>query len=350
MFLAGQTGAWYAGALPANYRSVASSGATIVNQTDNNPLLTGNFYNSYNEESTNRAQTRIALLTSPGTYGSSNNWIYSGWVFMSSTYLSQTGSYSGYAHLYGRTSTSGSNDTGSPDLAMVSMNVFGASNKQSARINTNDSSDTTDCTVTFTVNIETTDTTGSPQQSVVGGISDADSANWSNKWVNLTVYYNGNGDTSSGFGNSGQDITNNPVGFIGNDAKVTAILTRNDGAYQQITENYYGSGGHPIDMDTSVNSEYFTVNSNNWDQGSPGLADLRVGPQIITTTANKDIIHDADTRANLGIYSGPTLFSSPQIQMTWQGSTDADKLVNHGSFGNFDDDTTGTITGTGTFQ
>jgi len=76
---------------------------------------------------------------------------------------------------------------------------------------------------------------------------------------------------------------------------------------------------------------------------------VRIGPTIVTSTGDTSLRNDSAKRDIFGTYQGAAQFTSPQVHLPFAGTTDAARLKNFGSFIDFDDDTTGTIQGTGTF-
>jgi hypothetical protein len=340
MFLAGQTGAWYAGALPANYRSVITTDVRIDNQADSAQLLNAGYIDTENTYGTNDATDRFPYLVSTtNNYGSGDTLIYSAWVYLHPEYFTVTGSGErGQFYLFGRGDADfTSSAANGPNLFSIRMAIYGDSGQPSEILDTSGTT-SENAKILFDVNL-----TGSNTQigaAVIGGLTDSDSTNWSGQWVNITYYYSGSG-VDSNF------VTANPVG--GGIVQTFCQISRQDNAYSKIREESFGPGTtDTLDMDNQHSEHMGMVAA---DYATNFTASPRLGPVIITTTANTNIINPSDDsiRSVLGTYVGETHLQSAQTHLPFVGGTDALKLTNRGSFADFDDDGTGTIPGSGTF-
>lgn len=345
MFLAGQTGAWYAGALPANYRSVATS-TTTINDQDSAPLLNAGYIQTESQYGTNDATNRIPYLVenTSNTFGTGTDFLYSGWVYLHSEYWDKTSSGQvGEFYMYGRGTGDFSADTANgPDLFNVRMMIYGDSGQPTVTKDTvNNTSGS--ARIKWEVTANTSDD-NPPQAATIAALFDSDETNWENQWVNITFMMNLDGSFAETQLSGG-----NTIGFQNNGTQTFTALTRADNAYQQIMEEGFGTNA-TLDMDTSVHSEHMAFVSQNYATNFTNSP--RLGPVMIGTTKNINIRDDATIRGDLGTYVGASYITNPLHHLPFIGSTDADRLKNRGSLSSlpFDEDTTGTIASTGTFQ
>jgi hypothetical protein len=345
MFLAGQTGAWYAGALPANYRSLPANYRSVVttdvkinNQADSAQLLNAGYIDTESTYGTNDATNRFPYLVSTtNNYGSGDTLIYSAWVYLHAEYFTVTGiGERGQFNLFGRgTGDFTSSAVNGPNLFAIRMSIYGDSGQPSRVLDTTGTT-SEDVKILFDVNLSGTN--NQIGAAVIGGLTDSDSTNWSGQWMNITFYYSGSGVSSF--------VTANPIG--GGSVHTFSQITRQDNAYSKIREEGFGGTTDTLNMDNQHSEHMGMVAA---DYATNFTASPRLGPVIITTTANTNIINPSDDsiRSVLGTYVGETHLQSAQTHLPFIGGTDALKLTNRGSFADFDDDTGGTIPSSGTF-
>jgi len=348
MFLATSRAAFNAGQAVLKYNVDATAGVSVVDQ-GTEPFLDGKSVTIDQEIfAANESAERIPVLTTPATIGTGDFFQYDGWINIPSGAFSLSdGADNRVGFLYAR-GTQTWTDTGSagnvPDQIAIFAKIASTNNKFTFVYNPDTGSYDDTGTVGFGIQLKSTfQNVGFAIPDIV--LDSTDAGTWAG-WINVKVQYWTNsvskdGQTLSTYPN--YSFTNNTVGY-----RIT-LRPLNSTTYKSVEFGFGGSGtsSYTLDVDTSTAQEIVGAMNYDWDNETTYLGNMVLGPMSLGTTYTSRLVSEISSSSG-AVYTGAV--DSAIHHLPWLGATDALRLENKGSGGDFDDDTTCSLSSTGTMQ
>jgi hypothetical protein len=349
MFLATSRAAWTSGANPSNYRVVAQSGFEVVDQ-GTAPFLDGKSITVDQELfATNESAERIPLLTTPATIGTGNFLQYDGWINIPSGAFSLSDGVDtrlGYMYARGTQTWTDTGEAGNvPDQIAVFAKVASTNQKFTSVFNPDSGGFDDEGTVGFGVQVKNTfQNVGFAIPDVV--LDSTDSGVWAG-WINVKVQYWTNSTDKDG-----QNLAPNSFGSWRNGTNTVGYritIRPLNSTTTKIAEVGFGgaTGSYTLDVDTSTAQELVGGMNFDWDDETTNLGNMVLGPMSVGTTYTNRLVDEISDGVG-AVYTGAV--DSAIHHLPWVGATDALRLENKGSAGDFDDDATGSLSATGTMQ
>jgi len=348
MFLATSRAAFSAGQEKIVYSVNAAATTSVIDQ-GTTPLLDGKSVTIDQEIfATNEATQRIPLLTTPATIGTGDFFQYDGWINIPSGAFSLADGADGRtAYLYAR-GTQTWTDTGEagnvPDQIAIFAKVASTNNKFTTIYNPDTGSYDDEGTVGFGIQLKSTfQNVGFAIPDIV--LDSTDAGTWAG-WINVKVQY-----WTASTSKDGQTLSTYPSGaFTGNTVGYRITLRPlNSTTFKCVEFGFGGSGttSYSLDVDTSTAQEIIGATNFSWDDETTYLGNTVLGPMSLGTTYTSRLVDEISSSSG-AVYTGAV--DSAIHHLPWLGATDAARLENKGSAGDFDDDATGSLSATGTMQ